>query len=282
MGITAASIVPDLSARNTSSKRCTGTTAARSPSSWRTASWLKAPSSPWKPTFTFFGTSGASSLPACGGVGRKTEEVEHAVDAVIDEIEDGGGFDIEAGDGGRDNGAHFGERGHGAQVAEVKRAFADHEHEFAALFEMNVGGAQEQIGREAHGDGGHAVDGAWRDDHAICEERSAGERGTDVVEWIGFGGERLEFLGGAPELEMGGALGGAGHDEMGLDAAAIAEFFEQSPAVNGPAGAGDADHNSQKISPRDCVVRKTEQNWCARYRFLLGFCLTDMRVSVRF
>src|SRR5208283_3913378 len=42
--------LPCLRLLKMSSKRTQGSTAAEGPSSWRTACWLKAPSSPWKAT----------------------------------------------------------------------------------------------------------------------------------------------------------------------------------------------------------------------------------------
>ena len=116
---------------------------------------------------------------------EQADQVEHAVDTVVDEIVDGLRVVVKAGNRRGDNGAHFGQRGHIPQVPEVERAFADHQDQFTPLFQDDVGGADHEVGTDAAGDGGHGVDGAGGDDHGVGGIGSAGQAAGDILQWIG-------------------------------------------------------------------------------------------------
>lgn len=180
--------------------------------------------------------------PAFGAGGGEAEEVEHAVHAEIDDIHNGLGLMIEAGDGRGDDGSHFGELGHGAEVAEVEGGFADEEDELAAFFQGDVGGADEEIGADAMGDGGHGMDGAGSDDHGFGEEGTAGEAAADILDGVVTVGQSADFGAFFTGFEPGGAFAGAGEDEVGANSAAGAEAFEEAEAVDGAACTGDSNN----------------------------------------
>lgn len=121
------------------------------------------------------------AVPAGGEVGFDIVKVQRAGDGVIYEVADGLGVRVKGGDRRHEDGAHFGELGHGAEVPQVKRGFADHEDEAAALFEDDVGGAGHQCVGGAIGDFAHSADGAGGDDHAVCAEGAAGDAGADIA-----------------------------------------------------------------------------------------------------
>src|ERR1019366_3242220 len=148
MGTTAPEAVPSLTARKMSSKRGQGSTSAAGPQSWRAARWLNAPRSPSKERT---GPPGPPIPGAGRGIGQ-AEEVEDAVDAAIDQVVDGLRVVIEARDRRGDDGAHFRQCRHVSEVAKVKGAFANHQDQFAPLFQGDVGGTDHQVGTDAAGD----------------------------------------------------------------------------------------------------------------------------------
>ena len=77
------------------------------------------------------------------------------------------GLVVEGGDAGVDDGSGFGGRGHVADVDEVQRRFADAQEERAALLEADVGGALDEVSREAVSDTRESTHGAGQDDHAV-------------------------------------------------------------------------------------------------------------------
>ena len=64
-------------------------------------------------------------------------------------------------------------RRHVAQVREVERRLAHHQHQAAPLLQHDVGGAREQVVRQAVGDRRERLHRARRDDHRLRRERAA-------------------------------------------------------------------------------------------------------------
>ena len=89
------------------------------------------------------------------------------------------------------------------------------------------------------------MNGAGRDDHSIDRHGAAGDVRADVFDGMPGGDQVFEIGGCFSYFEIGSAFSGAAQDEMRLDAFFGAEFFQESPAVNGAAGSGDSDDNSQ-------------------------------------
>ena len=96
---------------------------------------------------------------------------------------------VEGGDYGEDGGAGFCCGGHVADVDEVEGSFADAEEEWATFLEADVGGALDEVLREAVSDAGEGSHGAGKDDHAVGGVGAAGDGGADV-----FVGELLNFF----------------------------------------------------------------------------------------
>ena len=101
---------------------------------------------------------------------------------------------IEGRDYGEDGGAGFCCGSHVADVDEVEGGFADTEEERATLLEADVGGALDEVLREAVSDAREGSHGAGQDDHAVGGIGAAGDGGADV-----FVGELLDLCGGVAE-----------------------------------------------------------------------------------
>lgn len=70
------------------------------------------------------------------------------------------------------------------QVHQVQRGLARQQHQAAALFQDHVGGARQQVVRQAMGDGRQRAHGAGCHHHATGAKRAAGDAGTDVVDAV--------------------------------------------------------------------------------------------------
>ncbi len=129
---------------------------------------------------------------------------------------------------------------HGAQMADVQRGLADHQHQPAAFLEHHVGGTANQVVGHAAGDFRKRLDRAWGDDHAHRLERSTGDGGAHVavaVDRVGQTAHLGEFvLGFVGERHFGRLR----HDQMALDVR-LAQRLEHTHAIGDARGAGDAD-----------------------------------------
>ena len=123
---------------------------------------------------------------------------------------------VEGGDGGEDGGAGVGGKLHVAEVDAVEGCFADAEDEAAVFFEADIGGALDEIGGEAVGDGGEGAHGAGKDDHGVGGVAAAGDVGADV----GFG-VVLEFGAGGAEEFFGEVVAAAEVKFFGEDAEGV-------------------------------------------------------------
>lgn len=114
---------------------------------------------------------------------------EDAVDVVAGHLGDALRVVVERGDDGEDGCASVGGELHIAQVDAVEGGLADAEDERATLFERDIGGAVNEIGCEAVGDGGEGSHGTGKDDHSGGGVAAAGDVGPDigVVVLVDFG-----------------------------------------------------------------------------------------------
>ena len=119
---------------------------------------------------------------------------EDSVDEVAGHVFGGLGVVVEGGDDGEDGGAGVGGELHVAEMDAVEGGLADTEQEGAVFFEADVGGALDEIGGEAVGDGGEGAHGAGQDDHRVGGVAAAGDVGSDVCFGVG-----LEFGAGSAE-----------------------------------------------------------------------------------
>jgi hypothetical protein len=140
-----------------------------------------------------------------------------------------------------------------------KGGFADHENEAAALFEADVGGACDEIVRDAVGNGGESMNGAGGDDHGRDGKAAGGDGSADVERGIGNRGNILEIGGRFLQFEKSGAFAGSGKHEVGLSGGVILEELEEPPAVNGAGSTRDGDDNFGFFHVRRRIVPNSEQ-----------------------
>lgn len=167
------------------------------------------------------GLDGALDLAAAGGLGvaeaagiaavaLKTfnlegdqmghvDEVEHAGHAGVHHVLHAARVLVEGGQGRAADGAHLGHGEHVAQVHQVQRGFAHHQHQLAALFEHDVGRAGEQAVAQPVGNRGQGAHGAGRHHHGVAAEGPAGQRGAHVAHIV-------QLVAGGQGLQRGGAV----------------------------------------------------------------------------
>jgi len=129
-------------------------------------------------------------VPLVGAGLGQADVGEDPVDEVAGHVFGGLGVVIEGGDGGEDGGAGVGGELHVAEVDAVEGCLAYTEKQRAIFFEADVGGALDEVLREAVGDGGECSHGAGKNDHGVGGVAAAGDVGADV----GFG-MLLDFWG---------------------------------------------------------------------------------------
>lgn len=112
--------------------------------------------------------------------GVEAELVADAADDEVDEVIDRRWLVVEAGHGGQDDGAGAGDGDHVLQADQVEGRFARREDELAALLEVDVGRAGDEVGRHATGDRGERAHTTGDDRHARSAERAAGDPGREV------------------------------------------------------------------------------------------------------
>ena len=161
--------------------------------------------------------------------------------------------------------AHLGDGNHVAQVGEVQRRLAHHQHQAAALFEHHVGRARQQVVGQAMGNGRQRAHGARRHHHGMALERAAGNRGAHVVHVMhlvrkGLGSRALHA-----QLMLQVAPACVRDNQVRLDAGQAPQHLQQPCAIHGAAGTryGDDDatgaHRLSHAGP-------SRRHWRARAR----------------
>ena len=148
---------------------------------------------------------------------------------------------VEGGHGREDDAAHFGDAAHIVEVGEVERGFARHQHEAAALFEGNVGGAGEQVVAQAVGDGGEAAHGAGGHQHAGGFKRAAGDGGAEIADGVHHVGQRGNIFDAVCGFVAAGVLRAFGNHEVGFDIGCVLQQLQGFVAVLEAVGAADAE-----------------------------------------
>jgi hypothetical protein len=145
----------------------------------------------------------------------------------------------------KDRGSGIGGAVHVADVNFVERGFADTEHQRTFFFEADIGGALDEVGRNAVGDASQRADAARQDDHRVGRVGAAGNVGADIG--VGL---LLNFAGGAAPEELS--------DEV--VAAAEAKLFSHDAqrAVGGNEVDGFsaliAVHSEHELTEKDCAA----------------------------
>ena len=115
------------------------------------------------------------------GVGLGQVDVgEDSMDEVAGHVLDGLRVIVEGGDDGEDGGTGVGCQLHVAEMDAIEGSLADAEDERAIFFEADIGGAVDEVLREAVGDGGESAHGAGKDDHGGGGIAAASDVGSDV------------------------------------------------------------------------------------------------------
>lgn len=130
---------------------------------------------------------------------RHVDEVEHAGHAGVHHVLHAARVLVEGGQGRAADGAHLGDGKHVAQVHQVQRGFAHHQHQLAALFEHDVGRAGEQVVAQPVGNRGQGAHGAGRHHHGVAAKGPAGQRGAHVAHIV-------QLVAGGQGLQRGGAV----------------------------------------------------------------------------
>src|SRR5271166_4406286 len=91
------------------------------------------------------------------------------------------------------------------------------------------------------------------DYHAIRRKGPAGQPAANVLHRVRAIRQSFEIRSGFAHFEVCGLFAGTGEDQMDLHTLAGAQFFEQSPSVNGATRATHADDDSQ-ITSTDVFV----------------------------
>lgn len=148
---------------------------------------------------------------------------------------------VEGGHGREDDAAHFGDAAHIVEVGEIERGFARHQHEAAALFEGNVGGAGEQVVAQAVGDCGEAAHGAGSHQHAGGFKRAAGNGGAKVADGVHHVGQRGNIFDAVRGFVAAGVFRAFGNHEVGFDISCVLQQLQGFVAVLEAVGAADAE-----------------------------------------
>jgi hypothetical protein len=157
---------------------------------------------------------------------------------------------IEGGYGREDSGAGVGGELHIAEVDAVEGSLADAEDEGAIFFEADVGGALDEVRREAVGDRREGTHGTGKDDHRVGGVTAAGDVSADVgfgvVLKFGAGGAEEFFceVVAAAEMQLFGedSEGAVGGYEVDFgDTGVGGEGAEHLGGVDAAAGSGDGE-----------------------------------------
>lgn len=168
------------------------------------------------------------------------DALQHAPDELRHHLVYGGGAGVEGGHGREDDATHLGELGEGAQVADMERRLAEEGDERAALFERHIGGAGDEVARDAVGDAGERLDGAGGNDHAQRAEGAAGDGRADGAVGMHHVGQGFHRFDGPVGLAGDGLRGGGAENEVRLNLGG-AQHFEQANAENRAARAAEGD-----------------------------------------
>lgn len=180
-------------------------------------------------------------IPARCQAMRDGKQVQHPAYGVVDHLFYGLWPVIKAGQGREDDAAHFGHGGHVAQVRQVERGFAHHQHQAAALFQGDIGGAADQVVGQPVRYGGQRLHGAGGDDHAVGLEGAAGDAGADVAHVMHHVRQRFHVLALEVHFLVQVEYAGFRDQQMGLAAGNGAQGLQQAHAVYHAGRSGNGD-----------------------------------------
>src|SRR5579884_774340 len=92
--------------------------------------------------------------------------------------------DIEGRHGRQHHGTGLCTRGQIAELNKMQRRLARHQNEWTAFFQVNVGGAMDEVLRQTMSDGGRRTHAARTNDHACRQERATSDASLEVHEMM--------------------------------------------------------------------------------------------------
>ena len=146
-----------------------------------------------------------------------TKKIENLSYRMVDEIVDRGGFEIESGQGWKENGAHPAGLKHQFKMALVERGFPDSKNESSPLLQRHIGRPGHQIVVIRVSDAGKGLDRAGNDDHSIRFERPAGNGGGEVLAWVDTGRQGFDLCRSIGGFFRNDLPGGGRDDQMGFN-----------------------------------------------------------------
>lgn len=173
------------------------------------------------------------------------EEVEDFGDDEVGEVVDGLRDEVEPGVARCDDGAGEGGGAHVLDVDEGEWGFAVRDDEGSALLEGDHGGAGEEVGARAGGDGGEGGGGAGEDDHPVVDEGARGDDGADVL--VGVADEARVVLVGV------GGVGEVGEEGAEAEVGDVHFVGEESAAVVGDDEVDGAARGEEEVEESDGV-----------------------------
>lgn len=203
----------------------------------------------------------------------KSELIEHPHATVIDNFVDVEWAIVKRWDGREDHRAHFCARSHIAKVRQIKRRFSRHQHQFAPFLEHDVRRAGDQIVGQAIGDCSQCPHGAWRDHHALAQERTARDARPYIAAAVYDVCSILELLPPIDKLFADVEQGGLRHDQMRFPASLIFQHCQQTQPVDrtGRSGYGNDDPFHERTAPTTVGSEISTNKQDARVINLLPF-----------
>lgn len=120
------------------------------------------------------------ALPAEGVGLWQTDMRQHTAAELVGHLVKSRRAEIVRGNQGKDGRTGIGSTIHVADMNFIERRFAYAEDQWAPLLETNIGGALDQMRRDAIGDTSQSAHAAWQNNHRARGIRTAGDVGSDI------------------------------------------------------------------------------------------------------
>ena len=173
--------------------------------------------------------------------------IADAADDEIDGVLKGLRPSIKGGHGGQHHGAGLSTSGQIAQLNQMQRRLARHQHERTTFLQMNVGGAMNKVLRQTVSDGRGRAHAARTNDHSRRQKGAAGDSRPEVHEVMIMHLSRIEVglfseqVGENKAIEANSAIqflfndlhGGGAEKEMNGSSRAQ-QHFQQAHAIGAP------------------------------------------------
>lgn len=163
----------------------------------------------------------------------EAELIEDSDDRMVDQVIKGAWMVVEGRCGWHQNRARFRRLDHQTKMTEVKRSFANNQHQWASLFQADIGSASDELVVGAIGNSGKSPHAARRYNHSIYQVRPTRDGGAYVRVVMHDIGERSDGVGIAVQLVSDGVARGIAEHEVGLNILATLEQLQESNPIMG-------------------------------------------------